>query len=338
MKWPRLVLVLILSATLAFSATSKLSPDLQPYTTSLSRVNVIVQFNQPLTASLLNSVLSLGATLLGELPLVNGALYSITGLTLNLVAALPGVKYMTPDRLSVAMLDYSQPTVNANIALQYGWDGNNIGIAVIDSGITPVADLNYTGSNKSRVVYNQNFSDSTTNTSDQFGHGTHVAGILAGNGANSTGSGYTRTFMGIAPRAQLINLRVLNGAGQGNDSAVIQALSQAIQLKSQYNIRVVNLSLGRGIFESYTQDPLCQAVEQAWKAGLVVVVAAGNYGRDNSQNTNGYARITSPGNDPYVITIGAMKTMGTANRSDDLIASYSSKGPTLLDHIVKPDI
>src|SRR5256884_4275000 len=83
-----------------------------------------------------------------------------------------------------------------------------------------------------------------------------------------------------------------------------------------YNIRVINLSLGRPVFESYKLDPLCQAVEAAWKAGIVVVVAAGNSGRDNSQGTNGYATITSPGNDPYVITVGAMKTMGTPTRKD----------------------
>src|SRR5256712_6518970 len=98
------------------------------------------------------------------------------------------------------------------------------------------------------------------------------------------------------------------------------------------------LSLGRQVFESYTQDPLCQAVEAAWKKGIVVVAAAGNYGRDNSMGTSGYATITSPGNDPYVITVGAMKTEGSALRSNSLIASYSSKGPTLLDHVVKPDI
>src|ERR1019366_9269591 len=85
-------------------------------------------------------------------------------------------------------------------------------------------------------------------------------------------------------------------------------------------------------------DPLCQAVEQAWRAGIVVVVAAGNDGRDNSAGTSGYATITSPGNDPLVITVGAMKTMGTPTRGDDAIASYSSKGPTLFDHYVKPDL
>lgn len=115
-------------------------------------------------------------------------------------------------------------------------------------------------------------------------------------------------------------------------------LNQAIQLQSRYNIRVINLSLGRAVYESYQQDPLCQAVEAAWKAGIVVVVAAGNDGRDNSQGTNGYGTITAPGNDPYVITVGAMNAMGTPDRSDDVMTSYSSKGPTSIDHIVKPDI
>ena len=134
------------------------------------------------------------------------------------------------------------------------------------------------------------------------------------------------------------NLRVLDENGNGTDSMVIAAIEQAIALKDTYNIRVINLSLGRPVYESYTQDPLCQAVEQAWKASIVVVVAAGNDGPDNSFGTQGYGTITAPGNDPYVITVGAMKTEGTDARTDDLIASYSSKGPTQIDHIVKPDI
>jgi len=85
-------------------------------------------------------------------------------------------------------------------------------------------------------------------------------------------------------------------------------------------------------------DPLCQVVESAYQAGIVVAVAAGNNGRDNSQSNQGYGTIAAPGNDPFVITVGAMKTEGTPVRSDDLIASYSSKGPTLVDHFVKPDI
>src|SRR5205823_11310916 len=104
------------------------------------------------------------------------------------------------------------------------------------------------------------------------------------------------------------------------------------ELKNRYNVRVINLSLGRPIYESCGIDPLCQAVEAAWNAGIVVVTAAGNLGR------NGYATILSPGNSPHAITVGCMKTLGTFPRSDDLIASYSSKGPTYIDLTVKPDI
>src|SRR5262249_45437944 len=149
------------------------------------------------------------------------------------------------------------------------------------------------------------------------------AGIIAGSGSSSGGQ-----YKGIAPGVNLVNLRVLDDTGAGSDSDVIAAINQAIGLKSTYNIRVINILPGRPVQESYTVDPLCQAVEQAWRAGIVVVVAAGNNGRDNSRGTYGYGTITAPGNDPYVITVGATKTLGTSSRSDDLIASYSSKGPT----------
>src|SRR5439155_15233737 len=187
-----------------------------------------------------------------------------------------------------------------------------------------------------RIVYSAKYDPSTTTTGDLFGHGTHVASIIAGNGNSSTCGSCTTTYRGIAPKANIINLRALDVNGQATDSMVIAAIQQAIALKSQYNIRVINLSLGRGIFESYTLDPLCQAVEQAWNAGIVVVVAAGNYGRDNSNNNNGYGTITAPGNDPLVITVGAMKTKATAHPTGDAMSTYSSKGPTMLDHVVKP--
>ena len=114
--------------------------------------------------------------------------------------------------------------------------------------------------------------------------------------------------------------------------------AEAIALKNTYNIRVINLSLGRGIPVSYTQDPLGQAVESAWQAGIVVVVAAGNYGRLSLQGSNGFGTITAPGNDPLVLTVGAMKSNGSTQPSAETKASFSSKGPTTYDHVVKPDI
>ena len=165
-----------------------------------------------------------------------------------------------------------------------------------------------------------------------------MAGIVAANGAESTGPNFTHTFKGVAPNANIINLRVLDANGSGQESNVIAAIDEAIALKGTYNIRVINLSMGHPVYESFKIDPLCQSVEAAWKAGITVVVAAGNLGRDNTLGTDGYATITSPGNDPYVITVGAMNANGTPWRSDDKITSYSSKGPTLVDHVVKPDI
>jgi len=215
-------------------------------------------------------------------------------------------------------------------------------VAVIDSGIysnhNDLKSASSTSSSTSRVVYSQNFVPSTTSTSDAYGHGTHVAGIIGGNGYNSTCYNCAITFRGAAPNVKLINLRVLDQNGQGSDSSVIAAIDRAIALKSTYNIRVINLSLGRGVYESYQQDPLCRAVEKAWKAGMVVVVAAGNLGRDNSFGNQGYGTITAPGNDPYVLTVGAMKSMFTDTPADDQIATYSSKGPSAVDHVVKPDI
>jgi serine protease AprX len=246
----------------------------------------------------------------------------------------PRVAYISPDRKVSGKLDLTAAAVHAPAAWQSSYDGSGVGIAIIDSGITPVDDLTTGG--VSRIVYSQDFVG--TGTNDFYGHGTHVAGIAAGNATDSTCPTCTRTLKGMAPNANLINLRVLDENGGATDSAVVAAITQAIALASTYNIRVINISLGRPVFESYTQDPLCQAVEAAWQAGIVVVVAAGNDGRDDSVGENGYGTITAPGNDPYVITVGAMKDMGTPDRSDDLIASYSSKGPTAVDLLIKPDI
>ena len=232
-----------------------------------------------------------------------------------------------------------ESAINAGIARQYGWNGNGITVAVIDSGIMDTHPDLQDGSGKSRVVYAETFNFSEGNDYfDRYGHGTHVAAILGGDASQSAGSQYTHTFCGIAPKVRFVSLKVLDRQGAGTDSAVIAAIQRAIALKDTYNIRVINLSLGRPVMESYSTDPLCQAVEQAWKAGIVVVVAAGNEGRNNSKGSSGYATITSPGNDPYVITVGAMKDAKTISRADDQIASYSSKGSTLFDQVVKPDL
>lgn len=286
---------------------------------------------------LVNEIQQLGGQVIKPLPGVHALVALLNGSGIAILAKNPDVIYISRDRKVTALAGDATEAVNAPEAWQSGYTGAGIGVALIDSGINEHPDFQDEQHGHSRVVFHQSFiHKKETVTQDEYGHGTHIAGLIAGDGLSSTGADYSQTFTGVAPGAHILNLRVLNVDGTATDSEVIAAIEHAISLRHKENIRVINLSLGRGVFESYKKDPLCKAVEKAWKAGIVVVVAAGNYGR--YQPTDGYATITSPGNDPYVITVGAMKTMGTPERSDDLIASYSSKGPTLIDHIVKPDI
>src|SRR5882724_3189939 len=340
-----LILLLIATVTLAQADDSKLSPELRGYR-STKQVQVIVQYAPGtqlnctgllgLVGCLVNDVLKLGGTLLGQLPLINGVVALLDGNGIQSLSNQSNVLYISMDRPLSPSLNNAASAVNAGYAWQSNYTGAGIGVALIDSGVSNHADL-YTGILPfSRVVYQQSFVPGNSSASDQYGHGTHIAGLIAGNGLSSTGPFFNKTFKGIAPGANIVNLRVLDANGTSTDSVVIAAINQAIALKSKYNIRVINLSMGRAVYESYKLDPLCQAVEKAWQNGIVVVVAAGNNGR--YQPTDGYATVTSPGNDPYVLTVGAMKPMGTPARTDDVMASYSSKGPTILDHVVKPDV
>ena len=280
----------------------------------------------------------LHATFKREFGAVHGASVRIPVPALDRLLQDDHVLYVSPDRRNKSMWDDAAAPINAPVARQnYGVDGSGIGIAVIDSGVYLHDDLQTADMTASRVVYSESFVPNDPTTNDAYGHGTHVAGIAAGNGHDSA-LGYAEQYVGIAPNANIINLRVLDANGGGGDSSVIAAINRAIQLKDQYNIRVINLSLGRPVYESYTVDPLCQAVEQAWQAGIVVVVAAGNLGRDNSFGEKGYGTIQAPGNDPNVITVGAMNPVNTWTRTDDVIDTFSSKGPSLVDHIAKPDI
>src|SRR6266566_1615778 len=304
------LITLVVAGLCLADGKHKLSKDLDALKGSHSgaTVDVIIQFNQTPTDAHHQKVQNKGGVLKTKLDFIKGAHYSVPVESLDALADDPDVAYISPDRRLSGSLDNTAAAVNAKVAWQSGWDGTGIGVAVIDSGITYHSDLyGTTGSGgKLRVLYSQDFVGGGTN--DYYGHGEHVAGIIAGNGKDSSYSTYARMFKGIAPNANLINLRVLDQNGQGTDSGVISAIQVAISLQGKYHIRVMNLSLGRQVFESYTQDPLCQAVEAAWKKGIVVVAAAGNYGRDNSMGTGGYATVTSPGNDPYVITVSTSST------------------------------
>ncbi|HJU42194.1 MAG TPA: S8 family peptidase, partial [Vicinamibacterales bacterium] len=206
--------------------------------------------------------------------------------------------------------------------------GSGIGVAIIDSGIANHPAL------ANRVVANVDFTDPNGKGDDFFGHGTHIAGIVAARDYSNQVAG---ADSGMAPAAHLINLKVLGSDGSGEVATVVEAIDWAIRYRKEFGIRVVNLSLGAPPTQSYKDDPLCLAVERAVKAGLVVVASAGNYG----QTADGklvYGSVTSPGISPYAITVGALRTQGTLDPSDDEVAPWSSKGPTLVDHIVKPDL
>lgn len=212
-----------------------------------------------------------------------------------------------------------------------GYKGSGIGVAVIDSGIAPHSAIG------TRVVARVNLVSSEPGvTGDPFGHGTHVAGLIGG--AGSAASRVTSAYAGgSAPAVKFIDIRVLGRTGVGYTSDVIAGIDWAIANRKTYGIRVINLSLGHAIAESYKTDPLCLAVERAVKAGIVVVTSAGNYGlTPTGQKVLG--GITSPGNSPAAITVGALDTKGTADRRDDVVAPYSSWGPSAIDMNVKPDV
>jgi serine protease AprX len=302
------------------------------------KVDVIIQFNHVPTAADHENVRANGGVFKKDLHVVKGALYTVPVNALQGLANNPNIVYISPDRTVGKSLDHVDMVTNADLAWSSGLDGTGIGVAVVDSGVDQIPDLNTADQTASRLVYSESFVTGDLTTADAYGHGTHVAGIVAGNAYASTTAYYKGIYKGIAPNAQIINLRALNQNGSGTDSTVISAIQRAIQLQSTYNIRVLNLSLGRGVFESYTLDPICQAVEAAWQSGIVVVVAAGNSGRDNSQGTHGYGTIAVPGNDPYVITVGASNMHHSFSQAAQTVASFSSKGPTLIDHVVKPDL
>jgi len=337
-----LALITLLAAglSLADGKKSKLSKDADALKGGHkgATVDVIIQFNQTPTEAHHQKVRNKGGALKTKLDFIKSGHYSVPTEALDALAGDPDVAYITPNRPVKGSLDHVVSAVNADLAYASGWDGTGVGIAVIDSGVSSVYDLNADDNQSSRLVYSQSFVAGDSSTGDAFGHGTHIAGIVAGNGYLSSTSNYPCVYRGIASEAKIVNLRVLDSTGAGTDSSVIAAIQQAISLKNTYNIRVINLSLARGVYESYKLDPLCQAVESAWRAGIVVVVAAGNMGQYDGANTNGYGTIGAPGNDPYVITVGATNTRGAGAQTAQMMTSYSSKGPTAIDHVVKPDL
>jgi serine protease AprX len=214
---------------------------------------------------------------------------------------------------------------------QTPYTGQGVTVAVLDSGIkADLKDFRNINTGKSRVVASPKFvnakpdSNPPNDGDDKYGHGTHVAGIIASNGSLL----YSK-YVGIAPEANLVSLKVANDQGVTYTSDVIYALQWLLMNRDKYNVRVLNMSLVQQMPESYLTSPLDAMAELCWLSGITVVVSAGNLGPDSA--------LYAPANDPLVITVGASDTKGTRDISDDSIPSWSSYGTTQ-DGFNKPEV
>ena len=290
-------------------------------------VRVIVQSRQP--AQALQATQRAAGRVGHALPRFGAIAATVSADQLDTLASQPGVARVALDpRMqpvdgsggdSEAASVYPF-TVGAPWLWITGATGRGVAIAVLDSGVQPIPDFG----TPSRVVVNASFNRGAASTADQYGHGTWVAGIAAGAGIASQGA-----YVGIAPSASIINLKVSDDGGLAHASDVLQALSWVAENHAAYNIRVVNLSFVSSLAEGYATNLLDAGVEMVWHSGVSVVVSAGNAGA----NTEQYA----PANDPYVITVGASDESSTPKTDDDSLAWFSSFGITQ-DGFSKPDL
>jgi serine protease AprX len=284
----------------------------------------------------------LGGKKYRDFSVISGQVAEVPNFVLRKLTKNPCVTAIHSDRGTSGEMNYAA-TVEGARAVQaaYGYDGAGVGVAIIDSGITSWHDdLTYRGNswkvqvvNNQRVVKFVDFVNGMTAAYDDNGHGSHVAGIIAGNGYDSNGA-----RAGMAPAADIVSLKVLDQNGNGHISDVIAALDWVVANRTLYNIRVVNLSIGAPVTESYYTDPLTLAAKRVVDTGVVVVTAAGNLGKNKTTGQIQYGAITAPGNAPWVLTVGAYNHEGTLSRADDQIAPFSSRGPTAVDFKAKPDV
>jgi len=308
------------------------------------QVSVIVQLNGQKSPRLQALLKRNGVRLTKDFSNFNSSAVDLPTNIIDELASYSEVQSITEDEEVMAMGHISSTTGADDVRAQSSstgvsttLDGSGVGIAILDSGIQ--------SGHKSlspRVVYSQDFTGENR-VDDPFGHGTHVAATAAGNGSLFKGE-----YTGIAPNANLINLRVLDSAGRSTTSTVLSALNWVFTNRASYNVRVVNLSLGGAAISSYKNDPLCLAVRRLVDAGVVVVAAAGNDGKD-AFGRKQYGGIHAPGNEPSAITVGATNSFGTDSRTDDTVTTYSSRGPTRsfwtdsanvrhYDNLIKPDL
>ncbi len=316
----------------------KLDRALNKRANSGGRSQVIVVFKSDWDRSEAKKV---GGKLGRRLNLIGAQVLDLPNGQLKKLASHPAVLSIHHDRpFATTMTRVTVASGARSVRSSLGYSGAGVGVAVVDSGVTSWHDdLTYHGGSSAvqtnggqRVAAFVDFVNGQPTPYDDQGHGTHVSGIIAGNGYDAWGS-----RAGMAPDAHLVSLKVLDANGRGVISNAIAALDYVVANRQAYNIRVVNLSIGASVTESYNTDPLALAAKRAVDAGIVVVAAAGNLGR-NSGGQLQYGGITAPGNAPWVLTVGAASHEGTPTRIDDTVAPYSSRGPTAIDFGAKPDL
>ena len=314
-------------------------------------VQAIVQFNAPVTpAQERSDTTNVHGRVIGNLPIIHGLALSLTAAQARSLATSPGVHAVSlnttvsteslpfhtipGEGLSAGQLQttYDQ-TLGVLPLWRFGVTGTGVGVAVVDTGVDgALSDFATKDHSGSRVVASAVANADATTATDSYGHGTDVAGIIAGNGDNrGSGDPLHGQYIGVAPNANLISIKVSDETGKASVLDVIYGLQFAVAHQSQFNIRVINLSLDSTTPQSYKTDPLDAAVESAWLHGIVVVTAAGN--RDTRSDAVQYA----PANDPYAVTVGGVDENGSANPGGDTIASWSSRGTTQ-DGLQKPDV
>ncbi len=357
-SWARLlrpasVLVLILACSAVIPATANAQISRRRLDKTLSdrarigvgESRVIVTFKAGWDAS--EDAKRLGAKL-GRRMRNGSRVMQVSNAQLEKLANHPAVEKVRWDRpiFGLPVTESASQKAPKSLAESLGYTGRGVGVAIIDSGITPWHDeLTYSGSSP-RVLTKGGqriaaFVDYTQEDQvledvppyDDYGHGTHVAGIIAGNGLGSNG-----LRKGSAPEAHLVVLKVLDRVGRGNISDVADAVDYAREHKDDFNIRVINLSIAAKPSNPEDEDLLAEATKAAVEAGIVVVAAAGNLGSDKDTHEPQYGGITAPGVYPWVLTVGAYDQNGTASPRDDVIALFSSRGPTAYTFLAKPDL
>jgi serine protease AprX len=312
-----------------------------------SRAELIVQLESNANADAVRDfVRRADGRVTRDLHLIDGLGVEADAEVAHRLARLTGVRSVVGNApIAPAAVDTSQlsTTYNQTVRSASVWNafgprrssaGAGVGVAVIDTGIEgDLPDFRVSQSDsRSRVINSAVVNPDATSAGDEYGHGTHVAGIIAGNGtARAASDPLYGKYIGVAPAANLISVKVSDDEGNATTIDVIDGLQYAVDHREELNVRVANLSLSEDRPQEYRTSPLDAAVEQAWKAGIVVVAAAGN--RGTAPDAAHYA----PGNDPFAITVGASDDRGTASLRDDVAAAWSSTGTTQDGH-TKPDL